>query len=142
MIHEAMSGYIKTMIFNPFVEDKRLSMQGMNVLDVARNKRIKYTLMISSQVSLPFFHVTFLTFIFLSEAGLEHQSKDQWIHFLLFLNLEILKNISKLLKSMVNGSFSAFRSFNNTCIFGLKWFKAKQRWACLYLKRISWKLFM
>lgn len=48
MIREAMKGYVKTMIFNPFTHDDRLIMQGLNVLEAAREEMIPFTIIISS----------------------------------------------------------------------------------------------
>ncbi|CAO3674379.1 unnamed protein product [Rhizopus stolonifer] len=47
-IRAAMKGHIKSMLFNPFTDDVRLDMQGMNVLDVAQGEKIKNIVMLSS----------------------------------------------------------------------------------------------
>ncbi|KAG1467886.1 hypothetical protein G6F56_004156 [Rhizopus delemar] len=48
MIREAMQGHVKTMIFNPFTDHDRLVVQAKNILKMAKEEKIGYTLMISS----------------------------------------------------------------------------------------------
>lgn len=48
MIREAMKGHVKTMIFNPFTHDDRLIIQGLNVLEAAREEMISFMITISS----------------------------------------------------------------------------------------------
>ena len=55
MITEAMEGRIKTMIFNPLTDEDRLVAEAINVLDVARKKKIGYVVMVSLQVPKEFF---------------------------------------------------------------------------------------
>ncbi|KAG0786321.1 hypothetical protein G6F16_009961 [Rhizopus arrhizus] len=50
MITEAMEGRIKTMIFNPLTDEDRLVAEAINVLDVARKKKIGYVVMVSLQL--------------------------------------------------------------------------------------------
>jgi hypothetical protein len=121
MITEAMEGHIKAMIFNPLTDEDRLVTEAINILDVARKKKIGYVVMVSLQVPKEFFlkKNNFL------QVDMVHLSKDLKVLLLLFPNLKKSKIILQSLTNTVNGLSFVFPLFNNTCTFGPKWLKAK-----------------
>lgn len=90
MITVAMEGHIKTMIFNPLTDEDHLVMEAMNVLDVARKKKISYVVMVSLQVPKEFFFFKKNNFL---QVDMVHLSKDLKVILLLFPNLKKLKII-------------------------------------------------